>query len=560
VKSLLEIEADLTAPGGPFECAEENVLGVPMSVFRDRLPSARALLEASRAFGDAEHLVCGKKRLSFAAHLGEVSSVAEALRAHHGVRPGDRVAILAANSAEWVVTYWATISLGAIAVGLNGWWSGDEIAYGVADCDPKVLVADARRLERVDRATLGVPVVEIESEFEALRSHAPGALLSAAEIDEDDPATILYTSGTTGRPKGAVLTHRALVAAIRINLFHGIRMTLAAAQAADAGGPQGGTPPQTCMLVSSPLFHISGLVNGAVMSLATGAKAVWLPGRFDPLRVMQVLEAERVTSWGPMGTMVYRVVNHPEVDRFDFSSVRNVGSGGAPVSAELQSRMREVFRGAGASMGIGYGLTESTSMVAVGWGAELADAPNTVGRPLPTIDLEIRDEADQPAPEGAEGEIHVRAPTLMREYWGRPDATAEAILPGRWLRTGDWGRLEAGRLYVNSRKRDLILRGGENVYPAEIEHCLEALAEVEEAAVYGVAHEEFGQEVAAVVVPAAGAALCEEKLREWVASRLAYFKVPSRWEIRTEPLPRNASGKVLKDVLKGAAENAFRDE
>ena len=560
MKSLVEIEADLTAPGGPFECAEESVLGAPMSVFRDRLPSARALLEASRTFGDAEHLVCGTTRLSFAAHLGEVGSVAEALREQYGVGPGDRVAILAANCAEWVITYWAAVSLGAIAVGLNGWWSGDEIAYGVADCEPKALVADARRLARVDRAALAVPVVEIESEFEALRSHAPGAPLSTAPIEEDNPATILYTSGTTGRPKGAVLTHRALVAAIRINLFHGIRMTLAAAQAADVSRDPGGAPPQTCMLVSSPLFHISGLVNGAVMSLATGAKAVWLPGRFDPLRVMQALEAERVTSWGPMGTMVYRVVNHPEVDRFDFSSVRNVGSGGAPVSAELQNRMREVFSVAGSSMGIGYGLTESTSMVAVGWGAELAEAPNTVGRPLPTIDLEIRDETGQLALEGAEGEIHVRAPTLMREYWGRAEATAEAILPGRWLRTGDWGRLEAGRLFVNSRKRDLILRGGENVYPAEIEHCLEALPEVDEAAVYGVAHEEFGQEVAAVVVPSEGAELREENLTEWVASRLAYFKVPSRWEIRTEPLPRNASGKVLKDVLSGAVENVFQDE
>lgn len=558
MKSLLEIEAGLIAPGGPFELGEETVLGERMRVFRERLPSARAFLEASRLFGEAEHLVCGANRLTFAAHLREVASVAEALREKYDVVPGDRVAILAANCTEWVLTYWATVSLGAIAVGLNGWWSGDEIAFGVSDCAPRVLVADARRLERVDRASLGVPIVEIESEFASLRSHAAGAELATQPIGEDDPATILYTSGTTGRPKGAVITHRALVAAIRINLFHGVRMTLDAAQS--GAGRSGAAPPQTCMLVSSPLFHISGLVNGAVMTLATGAKAVWLPGRFDPLRVMQALENERVTSWGPMGTMVYRVVNHPEVGHFDFSSLRNVGSGGAPVSAELQARMREVFSGASSSLGIGYGLTESTSMIAVGWGPELEEAPNTVGRPLPTLDLEIRDEAGRSMPEGVEGEIYVRGPTLMREYWGRLDETAKVIRPGRWLQTGDWGRLEAGRLFVNSRKRDLILRGGENVYPAEIEHCLEASPDVDEAAVFGVADAEFGQEVAAVVVPRAGAELRAEPLADWVASRLAHFKVPSRWEIRSEPLPRNASGKVLKDVLTGAAENRFRED
>jgi long-chain acyl-CoA synthetase len=556
MKTLEEIEADLLAPGGPFAIVEEEVLGERIPVFADRLPSVRALLEASAGFGDQECLVCGDERITFVEHSAEVASLAAALRDHYHVVAGDRVAILAANSTEWILSWWATVSLGAIAVGLNGWWSGDEIRFGIDDCAPRVLIGDARRLARIDRAAIGVPTVEIESEFRSLREHAPGSALPDAEIEEDAPATILYTSGTTGRPKGAVTSHRAIVAAIRLSLFHGIRMTLWGA----SRGLGGRTAGPTVMLVNSPLFHISGLFNGAVMVLATGAKSVWMKGRFDPVRVMQLIEGERVTSWGPMGTMAHRVAYHPEAGRYDLSSLRNVGSGGAPVSAELQQRMRDVFPNAGRSMGIGYGLTETTSMISVGWGDELEARPDTVGRPLPGLGVEIRDEKGHPVAEGVEGEIHARGATVMREYWRRSDATAETLLPGRWLRTGDWGRLEDGRLFVNSRKRDLILRGGENVYPAEIEHCLEAHPDVVEAAVLGVEHPELGQEVKAIVVSRGEAALEEAALAEWVRGRLAAFKVPVHWELRREPLPRNASGKILKSVLAGEAENPFVEE
>jgi acyl-CoA synthetase (AMP-forming)/AMP-acid ligase II len=258
--------------------------------------------------------------------------------------------------------------------------------------------------------------------------------------------------------------------------------------------------------------------------------------------------------------MVHRVARHPDRGRFDLSSVRNVGSGGAPVGPELLSLMREVFPNARASVGVGYGLTESTSGIAMIFGEELEERPGCVGRALPTVSFEIRDEQGRPVPEGVEGEIHVRGPQVMREYWRRPQESAEAILPGRWLRTGDWGRLEQGYLYVNSRKRDLILRGGENVYPAEIEQCLETHPGVREAAVLGVDHPELGQEVKAIVVPMEGAAPDPHELARFVAARLAYFKVPAHFELRPEALPRNAAGKVLKNLLRDGGESPFLDE
>ena len=554
--TLEEITAQLTGPGAPFEIVEEPVLGEVMPVFKDRHPHLRQILEDSATHGDAEYIVCGDTRITFAEHLRIVCSVASALRERFGVEKGDRVAILAANCPEWVLSFWGALALGAIPVGLNGWWAGDEILYGVSDCDPKVLIGDRKRLARVDRSALDVPVVEIESDFEKLSRHNLDAPLPDTEIHEDDPATILYTSGTTGRPKGAVNTHRNIIALCRVQIFHGLRMVMLNA---GAGGP---SPMATsnCALVNTPLFHVSGLYAGAVTFLATGVKTVWSVGRFDPAQTMALIEREQVSNWGPMGTMVYRIVNHPDVGRYDLSSLRNVGSGGAPMAPELMEKMREVFPNIRRQMGMGYGLTESTALATLIWGEELEKHPDSVGRPMPTVALEIRDEQGRPVPDGVDGDVMMRSPLIMKEYWRNPEATADTIHPGRWLKTGDYGRIEDGRLYLNSRKRDLILRGSENVYPVEIEMRLEDHPDVREAAVLGVPSEEFGQEIKAYVVPAEGATLDSETLAAWVGERLAKFKVPRYWEIRDELLPRNASGKVMKPVLTGESANTFVEE
>ena len=233
--TLEEIEAQLTGPGGPFEVVQEPVLGEVMPVFKDRHPNLRAILQESVGHGDKEYIVLDDLRISFAEHARIVASVAKALRERFGVEKGDRVAILAANCPEWVFSFWAAISLGAIPVGLNGWWAGDEILYGVSDADPRVLIGDRKRLARIEPSDLDVPVVEIESEFEKLWHHDLEAPLPDTPIDEDDPATILYTSGTTGRPKGAINTHRNIVSLFRMQVFHGVRSML---QAAGQGGTQ----------------------------------------------------------------------------------------------------------------------------------------------------------------------------------------------------------------------------------------------------------------------------------------------------------------------------------
>ncbi len=548
------IEARLTGPGGPFEMTLEDVLGARMPVFKNRLRSLRALLEASLAHADKEYVVYEDRRISYAEHLRMVASVARALRERFGVEKGDRVAILASNCPEWIVSFWAAQALGAVAVGLNGWWAGDEIRYGVRDCDPKLVIADRRRLERVSKADLGVPVVEIETEFEKLVSHDREATLPDVGIAEDDPAAILYTSGTTGRPKGAINTQRNILALLGIQFFHGARMLLAAA--ADGRLPSG-PPRPTCALVTTPLFHVSGLYTGAIMMLASGAKTVWRGGRFDPEDALRLIAREQVTSWGPMGTMAYRVVHHPDVANHDLSSVVNNGSGGAPTSPELQERIRATFPSARASFGLGYGLTECTAHATLSFGEDLARHPHSAGRPLPTVKLEIRGGDGRPLPEGETGEIHVRSPLVMAGYWRNPQASAASIVADRWLRTGDVGKLVDGRLYINSRARDLILRGAENIYPVEIEQRLEAHPDVLEAAVVGVEHEELGQEVKAIVVLRPGARSTRDGLAAWVRETLAAFKVPAHWELRAEALPRNATGKVLKNVLTGTAENPF---
>jgi long-chain acyl-CoA synthetase len=534
-------------------------MGAPCPVFRDRLPHLRQLLENSRGFGAAEYMVYEDQRISFADHHARVASVARALSERFEVGPGDRDAILAANRPEWVVTWWAAVSLGAIPVAMNGWWVADEILFALDDSQPKVLVGDRKRLARFNAAQAGVPIVEMESGFTALEAHAPGAELSDTPIDEDDAASILYTSGTTGRPKGAVNTHRNIIALNRVQTWHGLRLMKIAMEKRlpeDAAA----APLGNCTLITSPLFHLSGLYTGAVTLLASGVKTVYMEGRFDPQKAMALIEREKITSWGPMGTVALRVMNHPDVAKYDLSSIRQIGSGGAPISAEVQEQMRCVFPNARASMGLGYGMTEATGMATINFGEELERRPESVGRWLPTIDVEIRDEEGRPVPEGGEGEICIHGPLVMQGYWQRPDATQEIIVADRWLRTGDIGRLENGYLYVNSRARDLILRGAENVYPAEIELRLETHPDVVEAAIVGVEHAELGQEVKAIVVPRPGVSPNTDALAGFLAEWLAPYKVPAHWEIRNQPLPRNATGKVLKKILLEGRENPFVDE
>ncbi len=557
----LGVRAKLTGPGGPFEVVEEEVLGERMRVFKSRARSLRDLLRMSAAHGEREYLVHAARRVSYAQHLAQVASAAAALREKHGIGKGDRVAILAANSAEWPVAFWATVSLGGIVAALNGWWTPDEIAYGVADCEPKLLIGDRARLERAKGLGLRVPTLEIDSQFEELLRFAPGAELPDAPIAEDDPAVILYTSGTTGRPKGAVASHRGIVGFVHTTSYAGAEGAMTELAASGQAPPaQPAARPQGITLATSPMFHLSGLYATIVLQLALGGKLVIRSGRFDAGDVIRLMAEERVSAFPALGSMGPRVASHPDLAKHDLSCVENIGFGGAPVSPAVQELLRKAFPRASTNQGIGYGSSESVSAPVTIRGAEYRRHPTSTGRVIPTHELEIRDPHGKPSPEGVEGEIHIRSPYVMLEYWRNPAATREAIKPGRWLATGDIGRFENGLLYINARARDMILRNAENVYPVEIEYRLEQHPSVREAAVFGIDHEEWGQEVKAVVVPEPAARVDARELARWCGETLAAYKVPTAWEVRAEPLPRNASGKVLKNVVRGDVQSAFVEE
>ena len=553
---LADLEAQLTGSGGFFEVGTELVGGEPMTVFTRRLGSLREALEASVAFGDRDYVVFAdrdtRRVVTHAEHRRAVASTAQVLKEEFGVGPGDRVAILAANCPEWIVTFWAAVSLGAIAVGLNGWWVGEEIRYGIADSDPTVLVADRKRLARLDGEDPGVPTIVIEDDFDRIWHAHPDAELPTQPISEDDPALILYTSGTTGRPKGAVNTHRNVLGAIGMSFFHGARNAML------NPGPPDAAP--VCQLVTYPLFHVSGLHMGAIAFMVSGTRSVWTLGRFEPEVVMNLIQTEGITGWSYTVTMLHRVIHHPNLADYDLTGLRNGGGGGSAFSPALLEKARLAIPNLRGAMGVGYGQTECAALATVNAGAELVAFPESAGRPLPTVELEIRDEDGAVLPEGVDGEIFLRGPMVMPGYWRRPEETAETLLPGGWLRTGDIGRMEGGRLYLATRKRDLILRGGENVYPIEIENRLEAHPAVAEVAVIPLDHEALGHEVKAVVVGMPGAVLDPDELAAFCAETLAYYKVPTAWEFRAESLPRNATGKVVKAVLIADDDLSFAEE
>ncbi len=540
----------LTGPGAPFELREEDVLGAPMLVFANRPTSLVELLRgAAERMGDRPYVIFPDCEHTFASIMQPIASVAAALRDRYGIGSGDRVAVVAPNTIEYALVFWATTALGAITVGLNGWWTGDEIAYAVELTEPKVLFGDRRRLERLDGIDLptGVPVVEFERGFADLATYAPDAEFPDVAIDEDDPFVILFTSGTTGRPKGVMLSHRSNIHFLTASMLNG---AVAAMTEMEAGRPAA-TPAEPPVIISAaPMFHIAGLNCQLVASTLMGITIVYPPpGRWDEETHLRLSQQHRATTWAMVPTQLWRILDFPDLDRYDTSSVRNVGGGSAVWPPELLRTVAERIPTARAGTALGYGSTETT-----GLGTTLRPGPElehteSIGMPSATMRVQVRDpETDTVLPEGEVGEICVRGASCFLGYWRNPDATTKALDDDRWYRTGDFGVIRDGYVYLEGRRQDLIIRGGENISPIEIENRLFEHPEIAEVAVVGVEHAKLGQEVVAFVVPHVPDKLTEADVREWVAASLAGFKVPSRVEFRDE-LPHNASGKVLKHVL-----------
>ena len=552
-----EVESLLTGPGGMFEVTTEPVRGVAMKVYANRFRALREVAAMGQSRGDdQEYLVYGDRRYGFGSFVALANSVSNHLAADAGVGPGDRVAVLSANNPEWVLAFWGAVDLGAILVGLNGWWKTDEILYGLQDSGSKVLVADRGRFARIAEADLsGIDAVYLTDadpgdfpgvarlhRFDELTAD-PAPDLPTTAIDEDDPAVIFYTSGTTGRPKGAISTQRSMIA----NLQNTVYMAAAAALEGATQMPAPAPDAQTASLLTSPMFHVSGCHSGIVVGMLAGVKLVIPAGKFDPVTAMQLIEDEHISIWATVPTMVWRVVEHPDRHRYDLSSITQVATGGSPSAGELQRQIRATFPNV-KSVGNAYGLTESSSVATVISGPDFVQRPDSVGRPMPVVDLRIVD-----------GEVWIRGPIVMPGYWGKPEATADAIVDG-WLRTGDVGYIDAdGFLFITDRAKDMIIRGGENIYCVEIENRLVEHPEILDAAVIGIPHPTLGEEVKAVVRVASGTDLTAEEVKKWVADTLANFKVPAYVEFTTEALPRNASGKLLKNVLRGDGEVSFAE-
>lgn len=548
-----DVIQELTGPGGLFELTTEEVLGQPAAVFSTRMRSLREMVANTANFGDREFLVLEDQRHTFDDFIAQVAAAATALR-QRGIGHGDRVAIFAANCPEWVVSFFAATSIGAIVSAYNGWWTTDEVDYATALSDPALVIADRPRLERSGAGDTNAPCLVMEDDWADFLAAGTGASLDNLDVTlaEDDPAVILFTSGTTGRPKGAVASHRGLIGFVQSTMMNGavrVFTELRTNPPADDGSAPS-PPAQSVTLGTSPLFHVSGLYGTTLINMVTGAKIVYRRGRFDPEAVLQLIQDEGITNFAALGSIGSRLVNHPRFGEFDTSSVMNVGFGGAPASPAVQDLMRQAFPNAAPSVGMGYGSSESVAVIAGIGGAEYRERPTSCGQVAIGFEAEIRGPDGRALPTGQEGEIWCRSAYTMLEYWSDSEATAAVVDENRWLNTGDIGRFDDdGYLYINSRARDMILRNAENIYPIEIEYRLDAHPSVAESAVFGVDHPEMGQEVKAVVVLNADTAADPDDLAAWCREVLAPYKIPTIWEIRPTPLPRNPAGKVVKREL-----------
>ena len=535
-----------------FEIHREKVLGVEMDVFKNRPRSLVDFIDLSASHGKKPYLIYQDHVVSFSQHYALVKKAAHILQSEYRVKPGDRVAIYAANCPEWIIFFWATVSLGAITCGLNGWWKGSEAMKAINDADPNVVISDQKRFTRISdqvkHSTLIIEEIDLASYVHEINSFV--------RIDEDECACLLYTSGTTGTPKGVMTSHRSMIANSTLQMLQGA----AVSQDSSSHGIDWSLNAPTSLL-TSPLFHVSGLSAGAVTSLFAGSTTLVYDGRFLADKLIKLIQKFNITSWGgAVPTALKRVLDEAELNSLNLESVLVVGGGGAPMPPELIERTKKVFPNSKYSFGYGYGLTESGAITIINWGENLKAEPTSPGQPMPTIKVELRDEDGQLiTADSTEGEIYVQSPSVMLGYFNNPDASEAALTNDRWLRTGDWGYKKGSLYFISSRRTDLILRGAENVYPQEIELILDAHEHVKESAVIGVPHDDLGEEVMAII-SSEHSQISDSDLATWVSNELADFKVPSKWKFINSPLPRNASGKLMKHVLIDSSKNTMVEE
>ena len=558
--SLAQADALLTAPGTKFEMDTVDIRGVPTRVWKQTPPTLALLIMASQLHGDRVFTVYEGERVTYAANFKAVAHLAAKLQ-DMGVKKGDRVALAARNLPEWPTIFFAITSIGAICVPLNAWWTGGELEYGLADSGSKVLFVDGERHERLKDCYERLPDLErvivtrargplegIASSLDELIgptsawSDLPQATLPQVELAPDDDATIFYTSGTTGHPKGALGTHRNICTNILSSGYSTARSAL-------RRGEMPAQPEPRTVLTVIPLFHVTACSAALMGCVAVGNTLIFMR-KWDPVLAMELIEREKVHLTGGVPTIAWQLLEHPDRHKYDLSSLESIAYGGAPSAPELVKRIYTEF---GALPGNGWGMTETMATV-TGHGAEdYLNRPTSCGPAVPVADLRIMtadEESPRELPVGEVGELWAKGPMVVKGYWNKPEATAATFIDG-WVRTGDLARLdEEGFCYIVDRAKDIIIRDGENIYSSEVEDVLYAHPAVTDAALIGVPHRTLGEEPVAVVHLAPGTQATEAELQQWVRDRLAAFKVPVAVRFVKDTLPRNANGKILKKELK----------
>ena len=557
--TLSEIEARLCTPGQRFEMEEVMVRGVATRAWKNVPPTLAALAALARSHGDTTFLILQDERVSYDAWHRATAALARHML-ELGIGRGDRVALAMRNLPEWPVAFFAATAIGAIVVPLNAWWTGQELEYGLKDAGARLLVCDAERHARladhyaalpdleamlVARAPgeLAAPARALESVIGTTADYAalPDEELPDIALSPDDEATIFYTSGTTGEPKGALGTHRNITTNIFSSAYAAARSFLR------RGEVPPDPPPRAVGLLVIPLFHVTACSATLTGAMAGGATLIFMH-KWDAEEAFRIIEREGVTLAGGVPTIAWQLIEHPARANYDLSSLKTISYGGAPSAPDLVRKIRDVM---GALPGNGWGMTETMATVTSHSAEDYLNRPDSCGPPVPVSDIRIMSEdGAQEMPVGAVGELWARGPQIVAGYWNKPQATAETFMNG-WVRTGDLARIDAeGFCYIVDRAKDIVIRGGENIYSTEVENILYDHPAVTDAAVIALPHRTLGEEPGAVVHLAPGQHATELELQDWVRQHLAAFKVPVRIMFSSETLPRNANGKIMKSELK----------
>ena len=533
--------AQVTAPGSPFEIGERDGVRQFVSAPAD----LNALIDAARRHGDKTFIVEDERRLTFEQAFQWRDRLVPML----GIQRGDRVAICMRNRTEWIIAYMAVIKAGGVPALLNSRGSPSELVAMIDEVTPTLVLADSDRVKLIRDGGYAGRMFDLTNpaeEAELAKTASEGHAVDASPTHPDDPASILFTSGTTGRVKGAVLSHRNLTTGLLSMQLSGVMVLhhMAAKYGMAPEAMVAAAPPQAVLLVY-PLFHISGLGSAFLSPLFSGTKIV-IMRRWDAQEAIRLIKDEGITMFTGVPTMLWDVLHKAKLSEADLSGLRNVASGGQALPVNLLEEIRAVCPQA--AMGTGYGMTECSGAIAQAVGDDFTRQPSSAGRVLPLVDVRIEAPDGSILPHGATGEIIVRGAQIMQGYWNRPEDTAAVLSDDGWLKTGDVGYVDdEGYVFIVDRKKDMVISGGENIYCAEVERAMGEISGVTECAAFGIADERLGELLVAVVV---ADDLTEETICREVGEKLARYKAPGRVAFSPEPLPRNAVGKIDKIKLK----------